>query len=177
LLILVIFMKKILFSLMLLMTLMSAQAVSAATLKWTSLASGAVNTNDNASTITASYGFGTSSGSFTHDYNFSATPASNVTGLVIELLHENFTISSITLDNIAMTFNSALQRWVGTGKFVTNHALHIAGSTSTSAQQYLLNISTNDATSPVPVPAAIWLFGSALIGLTGLLRRKTAAAV
>ncbi|MDC3332659.1 VPLPA-CTERM sorting domain-containing protein [bacterium] len=28
------------------------------------------------------------------------------------------------------------------------------------------------STSPVPVPAAAWLFGSALIGLTGLKRKK-----
>ena len=30
------------------------------------------------------------------------------------------------------------------------------------------------ALSPVPVPAAIWLFGSGLIGLIGLARRKKA---
>jgi len=29
--------------------------------------------------------------------------------------------------------------------------------------------------SPVPVPGAVWLFGSALIGLTGIARRKPAA--
>lgn len=30
--------------------------------------------------------------------------------------------------------------------------------------------------SPVPIPAAAWLFGSALLGLTGVTRRKNAAA-
>ncbi len=29
------------------------------------------------------------------------------------------------------------------------------------------------ATSTVPVPAAVWLFGSGLFGLLGLARRKT----
>lgn len=32
------------------------------------------------------------------------------------------------------------------------------------------------AASPVPVPAAVWLFGSAVVGLTGLARRRKAAA-
>ncbi|VAW67630.1 hypothetical protein MNBD_GAMMA08-3037 [hydrothermal vent metagenome] len=32
----------------------------------------------------------------------------------------------------------------------------------------------NGGTSPVPVPAAIWLFGTGLIGLAGMLRRKRA---
>lgn len=32
------------------------------------------------------------------------------------------------------------------------------------------------ALTPVPVPAAIWLFGSAMLGLTGLNRRKLATA-
>lgn len=31
-------------------------------------------------------------------------------------------------------------------------------------------------TSPVPVPAAVWLFGSALVGLTGVARRRHLAA-
>jgi hypothetical protein len=33
---------------------------------------------------------------------------------------------------------------------------------------------TYGAVSAVPVPAAIWLFGSGLIGLVGVARRKTA---
>ncbi len=32
----------------------------------------------------------------------------------------------------------------------------------------------NGGTSPVPVPAAIWLFGTGLVGLVGMLRRKHA---
>jgi len=41
--------------------------------------------------------------------------------------------------------------------------------TTSSNQQYIANIST----SPVPVPAAAWLMGSAILGLAGM-RRKTA---
>jgi len=35
----------------------------------------------------------------------------------------------------------------------------------------------NEAPNPVPVPAAIWLFGSALIGLVGFGKRKAKVAV
>lgn len=38
-------------------------------------------------------------------------------------------------------------------------------------QPYTLTIST--ASSAVPVPAAVWLFGSAFLGMIGLVRRKS----
>jgi hypothetical protein len=43
-----------------------------------------------------------------------------------------------------------------------------------SEQSYMSidGIMLSDATSPVPVPAAVWLFGSGLIGLIGIARRK-----
>lgn len=47
----------------------------------------------------------------------------------------------------------------------------VTGSTKTG-QQALLDVSV----SSVPVPAAVWLFGSALMGLTGISRRKGAKA-
>jgi len=36
-----------------------------------------------------------------------------------------------------------------------------------------LNINALAVTSAVPVPSAVWLFGSGLIGLIGLARRKS----
>ncbi|MEQ1531843.1 MAG: VPLPA-CTERM sorting domain-containing protein [Methylococcales bacterium] len=44
------------------------------------------------------------------------------------------------------------------------------GSWSQNVAGYKLNLST----SPVPVPGAVWLFGSALAGVLGLRRRKQA---
>ncbi|WP_262965541.1 VPLPA-CTERM sorting domain-containing protein [Methylobacter psychrophilus] len=43
---------------------------------------------------------------------------------------------------------------------------------NTGVDGYALNIKT---TSPVPLPGAVWLFGSALAGFVGLRRRKLAA--
>lgn len=46
------------------------------------------------------------------------------------------------------------------------------GSTPAGTQKYIANITA----SPVPVPAAVWLFGSAMAGLVGFNRRKNTVA-
>jgi len=45
------------------------------------------------------------------------------------------------------------------------------GGTGTTNQSYIANITA----SPVPLPAAVWLFGSALMGFLGLQKRKMTA--
>jgi hypothetical protein len=47
--------------------------------------------------------------------------------------------------------------------------------TYTGARLQIDYIGTNAAISAVPVPAAVWLFGTALIGLVGFSKRKKAA--
>ena len=39
---------------------------------------------------------------------------------------------------------------------------------------YTIRITIEDSAPPVPVPAAVWLFGSGLLGLIGVARRKKA---
>lgn len=46
---------------------------------------------------------------------------------------------------------------------------------STNPNQFLDNIEVNQVVSAVPVPAAAWLFGSALLGFFGFSRRKNQA--
>ena len=38
------------------------------------------------------------------------------------------------------------------------------------------SLTVNGGTAPVPLPAAVWLFGSGLMGLLGICRRRTAIA-
>ena len=45
-----------------------------------------------------------------------------------------------------------------------------------SSQMFYDNLVIDVATSAVPVPAAVWLFGSGLLGLVGVARRKKALA-
>ncbi len=51
----------------------------------------------------------------------------------------------------------------------------LIGDNSSNGGQYKARfaISSTPLTAPVPVPAAVWLFGSALLGLGGINRRKT----
>ena len=48
-------------------------------------------------------------------------------------------------------------------------SVELIGGSGTNQQHYSLD---NMVFSPVPVPAAAWLFGSGLIGLIGIARRK-----
>ena len=50
-------------------------------------------------------------------------------------------------------------------------SVKLQGATGTNQQSYQLD---NMVYSPVPVPAAVWFFGSGLIGLVGVARRKKA---
>ena len=148
---------------------------AAAILNWTSLPTApsgqtVSNTADFDTDISASYGFGkgAASGTFSHDYSFASNPASSVITYAIELLNENILINSITLDSVALNWDSLNKRWFGISASAASHTIHLDGSFSKKSQQYQLNVSS------VPVPAAIWLFGSALAGLVGVSRRKAA---
>jgi hypothetical protein len=61
-------------------------------------------------------------------------------------------------------------------RFLTagNYTLILGGYDGTTAGGNLLYTATITA-SPVPVPGAIWLFGSAMAGLLGVSKRKRAA--
>jgi len=49
-------------------------------------------------------------------------------------------------------------------------ALTFLNSTTTGSTA-ILNLQADDVVAPVPVPSAVWLFGSSLIGFAGLKRR------
>jgi hypothetical protein len=50
-------------------------------------------------------------------------------------------------------------------------------TTARLARNMFISLDVNGNVSPVPVPAAVYLFGSGLVGLAGLARRKMAAKV
>ena len=84
-----------------------------------------------------------------------------VFGPTFDFVTFNFTANSSAPINI---FNSAFGDWQD-GQFP--QAQSIPDVTFVGAQ---VNV------NPVPVPAAVWLFGSGLIGLVGIARRKTQLA-
>jgi hypothetical protein len=78
----------------------------------------------------------------------------------------DFSLSSIP--STGLEFRSLLECLSGTGtcNYVDPFTITLpAGVTFTSASNQFL-------TAPVPVPAAVWLFGSGLLGLIGVARRR-----
>ncbi len=86
------------------------------------------------------------------------------------------------------TFDVTYERGTGSGagpisyKFYSNQTFTIsdsAGIQSISFQDWGVNAFDNfefDLTvTPIPIPAAVWLFGSGLLGLIGFSKRKKAA--
>jgi hypothetical protein len=63
------------------------------------------------------------------------------------------------------------------GYFLGEKAYSLDGGSSwTSHNQYAFDyVAINGKISAVPIPAAVWLFGSGLLGLVGIARRKKAA--
>ena len=111
------------------------------------------------------------------------------TFLTITPLPENVAITSggtapgdFTATNEALaTLNLTGSDWFRLG-ISTDDGMTWAGDISTSpAGTNLLNVTFSDGTvlsvdiKVVPVPPAVWLFGSGLLGLVGIARRRKAA--
>ncbi len=87
---------------------------------------------------------------------------------------------------IGLNVTSATQSFgslLGTGSFTFdadpgNYYLSFFGKTPELGQygieiaQYGIQIGQPGSVSPVPVPAAAWLFGSGLLGMAGIIRRR-----
>ena len=79
--------------------------------------------------------------------------------------------------DLAATGSTAIKLFGFTGNGVNNGTLqsYILGSATLGADG-TLTITGNGSPPPVPLPAAVWLFGSGLMGLVGVSRRRKAAA-
>jgi len=84
--------------------------------------------------------------------------------------------ASITLETSGVDsafFNEILALTGGTGTFTMTASSFIP----VNSQGRFTAITTIELPSPVPAPAAVWLFGSALIALTGIRRKKLKALI
>lgn len=167
-------MKKLLVVLSLAMAAFSFQA-SAATF--------------NLGLVNVSKGFSnTISGAFTDTYNFSA-PSNNgigVSGTNVAVTFSGFAYGLI--QNFAATLDGHLLNPSNSTTYngpVTLFTQLLSGSLPGSAagSHVLTFTGTGNgsyggsiAVAQTPIPAAVWLFGSALMGLTGISRRKSANA-
>ncbi len=173
-------MKKILGTFLLILSFFAVQNVSAAPviLAWDGAlpSNGGTATGDaNSATniLTGRFEFNTTGSAIDHDWNFTLTPAATVKTAVSLLIDFGTTATKVAIDGVALN-NLGSGQW-GKTLFLTAfpnvHNLKLSGLGFEDGSQY--NISMR--ASVVPVPAAIWLFGSALAGLVGVSRRKASA--
>ena len=168
-------MKKLLVVLALAMASFSFQA-SAAALTW-----GAINgTSANATSGAAASGqslFGAENGlgknvlvNATWEFLLSASGQVLVNVSSLQVIPTWLT--TVELDGVAMTQVGGPTNggWIFNGLLgAGSHTITLGGTTNGINSGYQLNVQT-------PIPAAVWLFGSALMGLTGISRRKSAKA-
>jgi hypothetical protein len=145
-------MKKYLIALLFGMSLMSMQTASAATLTLTNIIGGTVGTSPG-STVT-----GTSGAASIWDIGLSGLGASGLGDL------------SFSITPLGQSIKAYFDVSPITGLIAGHYNLTILGaSTFTLTAKDVVGTGGNN----VPVPAAVWLFGSALLGLMGVTRRKS----
>jgi hypothetical protein len=113
----------------------------------------------------------------TLDFTFNIDADAGISSSAIEFNNAQLTINSVTLltGGLSYVFNAidTLGKW-SLGNILLasgDHTIRVAVASALEGGQ--LNIKVNS----VPVPAAIWLFGSALMGLAGFSSRKTKSAL
>ena len=123
-----------------------------------------------------------SSGAFTDDYLFSVNPTgggslyvniswngvsvSNITGLNAQI------VSFLPLSNVPLPI-TGYELLAGTATSIPTggYDLRVSGTITGAVANYSGNLSISPITA-TPVPAAVWLFGSALVGMFGVSRRR-----
>jgi len=87
--------------------------------------------------------------------------------------------SKVTLDStqlqwlsIVNNYSAAPFSWAGSNTGIGSHAHYIVGQAMVLAAPGSLAFTLTDTTAPVPLPAAAWLFGSAIAGLSIIGRRR-----
>jgi len=171
-------MKKILLGLFF---AMFAMQVSAATLNWTGTTATTYGAVPSSTEINAAANFVGPAASASYDFTFEVLGGSLVaTSLVTEFVATDFSVSSVAISGTGITGNNyftdlgvvgRLQSWSLSPALL----LTTGNYTITAIMEVMAPGNFNINVSSVPVPAAVWLFGSALMGLFGVSRRKSTA--
>lgn len=172
-------MKKIFLSLVL---ALFALQVNAASLAWDAIDVNTSGTHSalevNPANLTGQMSFDSTAGGLTTDtWSYTLDDDSVIENVAIEFFDSQMNIGSVFLDGQALTEtvqgsgSFATKLWVWTGLLTSGvHTLTLNDIDVLAANgQYQIKVSA------VPIPAAVWLFGSALVGLVGVSRRKVKA--
>lgn len=132
-------------------------------------------------------GTASSDGSYTADALMNFDTAANtitIVGTVDPFVATSQTLLSGSFDSFSYSVVGGNEFFTGTGPDIKSCALlcEIGVDPNTPFEFFGISIesvngtviSTDIVNTAVPVPAAVWLFGSGLIGLVGIARRKEA---
>ncbi|MCX7088101.1 MAG: hypothetical protein NTV00_08635 [Methylococcales bacterium] len=145
-------------------------------------------TNTNLGTVVAGTPFGqthtVADGVFSDGYDFSVIPNSNVAAALITVKlsgagYINFTSGlldgavplSVVVDNVNPLFGSVTATFGALTSGVA-HRLVLGGNAVDGTASYNGNWQVVAPVTATPIPGAVWLFGSALVGLMGVSGRK-----
>ena len=173
-------MKKItLVSIFSVLVMFAFNASAAATLSWVSQNINSPLLNPQTATVvdplhlTGSVSFNaTTTTDYTDTWVFNVVggPVANSTSTVLEFFDADMTIKSILLDgmNLTQNVNFPLSLWSINAPLTNgDHTLKLNfDSVDNAFGQYNVKINAT------PIPAAVWLFGSALLGVGGLSSRR-----
>jgi hypothetical protein len=167
-------MKKLLLVLSLAFAVISFDA-SAATLSWVSKPKAGTTAGSTTAGLLGSYTKGLKNGSINDNWVFNIADVAMVNIILNVQEFVNSTLNlSVKLDGALISFDGA-GLWSFNGlEGAGNHTISIVG-TILNQGSTKSNININVGQSAVPVPGAIWLFGSALLGLVGLRSGKKQA--
>ncbi len=170
-----------------LFTLFSIQ-VQAATLNW-DRANSTIESNGFRSqetepdrqTLTGGIDFNSEQGPITDTWAFNLNGAGAggiaVDSIVIEFTNDQMDVGSITLDgNVFSADNGVVNIWTTDATLDDGQYFVVLNDITVldEAAQYDIKISLGDSNvSAIPIPAAVWMFGSGFIGLVGFSRRKS----
>ncbi len=159
-------MTKFLTVLSIAMTLMAFQ-VNAATLDWIRTPPKGFATGSGTHELEGDYGTNLTLGKIGGSWKFDISDSSTVRISVKELSDQILDLV-VTLDKVVLNFANGDWSFMGAlapGK----HILMVKGFANTKGPNIDIDIAA------VPVPAAMWLFGSVLVSLMGFSRRKVVA--
>lgn len=86
-------------------------------------------------------------------------------------------LTSVKLDGNPLTQIGGIKNggWLFDSKLLAgSHMISLLGTTNGGNSGYQINVDAPVITTQTPIPAAFWLFGSALIGMVSASRRKLA---
>lgn len=116
---------------------------------------------------------------FMGNYNSTAAATLSDTAYINDLAGDGVDVEGGLDSAGSLGFNSNLGGWAAGGVALDGNAYLTVSTGGFSFEQYTMDtywtLSSDGQLSYVPVPAAVWLFGSALIGLAGVARRRRSA--